>query len=259
MAMADNRLVFRLEDHRKNVPLTPDTVDLPTLRGFLDDVEKLTKGNEPTASLKGSQVRIEEGSLKLLVLVSAHLAHSLQADLEHLEKTKDLDSIQTNRADIVEKWQARARKNPRRIYQIGREKSQRPMLRIARDTTWQRGNANSWVAVEKYLTGRVIDLGGKSAANVHLLLPGGDTVVVESSEKALSAEKENLIYREMTLRVLAEENLATGEMRNARLIEFVSTSNEVDEDALRRLWQGGEKAWAGVEDPAAWVEGIRGR
>ena len=119
---------------------------------------------------------------------------------------------------------------------------------------------NAWVAVEKYLTGKVIEIGGQTAPKVHLTLAGwGETVVVvDATEKQLGAEKENYLYKEVTVRIAAEQHLETKALRNPRLIEFFPQSAEIDEQALERLWEKGKKAWAGVESATGWVEELRG-
>ncbi len=66
-------LEFLLNDVVGGQPLTPENVDLPTLRGFLEEVETLIKGDESEASLANSRVQIKEGSVKIVALV-AHLA-----------------------------------------------------------------------------------------------------------------------------------------------------------------------------------------
>src|SRR4051812_41311115 len=106
------RLEFRLEDEVQGLPITPETVDFPTLRGYLAEVETLIKGDEPGASLADSRVRIEEGSVKVLAFVSALLAASVNQDLIRVAEGCDLDKVQPRRADIMESWQTRARKNP---------------------------------------------------------------------------------------------------------------------------------------------------
>ena len=67
-------LEFSLDDEIGGKPLTLETVDLPTLRGFLEDVETLIKGDVPGASLADSRVRIEEGSVKVVTKVAQLLA-----------------------------------------------------------------------------------------------------------------------------------------------------------------------------------------
>ena len=52
MSVELSELEFSLDDVVGGRPLTPATVDLPTLRGFLEEVEKLIKGDMTGASLR---------------------------------------------------------------------------------------------------------------------------------------------------------------------------------------------------------------
>lgn len=245
MPTPENRLEFRLVDRTENLELTPDTVDLPTLRGFLSEIEDFIRGNERKALLKDSRVRIEKGSLKVLLTVPAALGRSVETDIRHLNETRDLDTLQPKRAAVLETWWERTKRYENRSYTVGWTTPRKSSLLVRRDTDWSRGSANAWVAVEKYLTGRVVDLGGKTKANVHLALPDGRGLVVEASEEILSAEEENHLYRDMTLRVLAEENLYNGEMRGLRLLEFLASTREIDSDVLTKMWERGRKLyWA---------------
>ena|SRR5690625_1656531 len=200
--------------------LTPETVDLPTLRGFLVEVEKLIKGDMPGASLQGSRVHIEEGSLKLVAFVAAILATDVREDLSRLAATGDLDQIQPRRAEVIEQWQARARANPSRSYSLSADGLAKPVL-IKNESRLQRGAENAWVEVEKYLSGRVTNAGGKREPNIHLdLLDSGESLVVRSTEENLSAEHQNPLYKVVTLRVAAEQHLHTRALRDIRLIQF---------------------------------------
>jgi hypothetical protein len=126
-------LVFALDDLVAGRPLSPETVDLPSLRGFLADVETLIKGDVPGASLADSRVRIETGSLRVVAMVGHLLAVDVREDLVKLERTGDLDSIQPKRAQVIESWQTRARRSPSRVYQIQADKAG-PMLRITQSS-----------------------------------------------------------------------------------------------------------------------------
>ena len=130
---------------------------------------------------------------------------------------------------------------------------------IASETTFQHGGENAWVAVEKYLTGKVVDAGGKQKPNVHLVLTdSGTDIVVDATEQQLGEEKENQLYKQVTLRVRAEQHLKTKALRNIRLIEFLPRATEVDEEALASLWKKGRKAWHDVKSPSKWVDQLRG-
>jgi hypothetical protein len=251
-------LEFFLHDVIGGRPLTPATVDLPTLRGFLEEVEKLIKGDVAGASLSDSRVRIEEGSVKLVALVAHLLAADVRTDLARLDATGDLDAIQPRRAEVIEQWQTRARRFPSRTYSIQTESAARP-LRVANTSQFQHGSENAWVSVEKYLVGKVVNAGGKQDPNVHLVLAdSGASVRIGATEQQLGGEKENQLYKDVTLRVQAEQHVRTKALRNIRLIQFLTQSNEADERALANLWQKGGEAWHGVASAAGWVESLRG-
>lgn len=253
-----SNLEFALNDMIGGHRLTPDTVDLPTLRGFLSEVEKLIKGDMPGASLQGSRVRIKEGSLKVVALVAASLAINVREDLSRLEATGDLDQIQLRRAEVIEKWQSRAQANPSRSYSLNAAGLVKPIL-IKNDSHLRHGAENAWVGVEKYLTGRVTNAGGKREPNIHLdLLESGESLVVRSTEESLSAEHQNPLYKVVTLRVAAEQHLYTRALRDIRLIQFVQQADDADERALANLWEKGRVAWREVPSATAWVEEMRG-
>jgi hypothetical protein len=251
-------LVFSLDDVVAGRPLTPETVDLPTLRGFLEDLETLIKGDVPGASLSDSRVRIEPGSVKVVTLVAQLLAADVRADLAKLERTGDLDSIQPKRAQVIERWQARARKSPSRVYMVV-PGADEPPLRVTNGSQFQHGGENAWVSVEKHLTGKVVDIGGKQDPNVHLVLADtGESVRVDATEQQLAAETENQLYKFVNLRVQGEQHLRTKAFRNLRLIQFLPQATEADEQALASLWEKGRMAWKDVQSAAGWVEALRG-
>jgi hypothetical protein len=251
-------LEFSLADEVGGQPLTPETVDLPTLRAFLAEVEALIKGDMPGASLADSQVRIDTGSVKIIARVASLLAADVRADLARLEQSGDLDAVQPKREQVVELWQMRTRRSPNRVYSVATEGLPRP-LRILNTTQFQHGSENGWGSVEKYLTGKVVDIGGKQDPNVHLVLvENGESVRVGSTEQQLAAEEGNQLYKLVTLRVQGEQHLHTKALRNLQLIQFIPQATEMDEQALASLWEKGRTAWKDVTSAAGWVESLRG-
>lgn len=250
-------LEFALHDQIGGQPLTPETVDLPTLRGYLDEVEKFIRGDS-AATLRDSRLRIEPGSVKVIAFVAHLLAAEVLAETAKLEATADLDALQPSRAEIIEKWQARSRRSPTRSYSIQATPAARPLC-ITAETQFQHASENAWVGVEKYLTGKVVNAGGKQDPNIHLvLLDTAVTLRIDASEQQLEAEKENRLYKTLTLRVQAEQHLRTSALRNVRLIEFLRQTSEADESALQALWHKGATAWRDVPSPSSWVDALRG-
>jgi hypothetical protein len=246
---------FSLEDELEGKPVSPENVNLPILRGFLDEVETFIKGDASGMTLNETRVRIEEGSLKAVMLVGAALGVSIQSDLKTLKETGDLDLIQQRRAQVIEKWQSRAEKSSTRRYSI---RGMTVDVKITSQRQFEHGNEKAWVHIEKYFTGKVYNAGGKQEPNIHVDLGGGRTICVDASVKQLSGVKDNVLFKEMTLRVGAEQHLKTKQLRNLQLIEFVPHSNEVDEEALAIMWKKGSEAWKDVESATAWVEKVRG-
>jgi hypothetical protein len=248
-------LDFSVEDELDGRALTPSNVNLPILRMFLEEVETFLKGDVPGVTLNESRVTIEEGSLMVKTLVGAALAFNVQNDLEKLRQTGDLDLMQPRRAQIIERWQNRAEKSPKRSYSIG---AQALSVKITNRSRFEHGNERAWVNVEKYLTGRIFNAGGKQEPNIHVELEDGRTLRVDASEKQLSTVKANVLFKEMTLRVSAEEHLQTKALRNLQLIEFVSHATGVDEEALATLWKTGAESWKDAGSATEWVESLRG-
>jgi hypothetical protein len=248
-------LDFSVEDELDGRPLTPENVNIPILRAFLEEVEAFAKGDVPGVTLNESRVQVAEGSLKIKAFVGLALATNIQGDLEKLKQTGDLDLIQPKRASVIEKWQTRAKKYPNRNYVIG---DQGLTVHITNRSNFEHGNEKAWVNIEKYFTGRLYNAGGKQEPNVHLDLGEGRTICVDATEKQLSGFKENLLFKAVTLRVRAEEHLHTKALRNLQLIEFLPLSTEVDEEALAAMWTKGAEAWKDVESATEWVEKLRG-
>jgi len=252
-------LSFSLHDEVEGRPLTPENVDLLTLHQFMGEVIALVRGDFSRAEMGQPSVAIEEGSVKLVSLVAVTVAASLHQDLAGLARTQDLDAISPKRAEVIETWQARAAKaGSNRRYDLLAELAEEApaKLEVSHQTHFRHLQLDSWVHAEKYLTGRVVDLGGKTRPNVHLVLPSGASIKVDATEDQL--EGADYLYKTMTLNVSVKEHIRTGEIRQARLIDVVKPLREIDEDKLKTLWQKGKGAWAGISSPTAWVEELRG-
>lgn len=56
---------------------------------------------------------------------------------------------------------------------------------------------------------------------------------------------------------MGQPMVATGELRDLRLIEVVRPLKDIDEDKLKSLWRKGRVAWSGISSPTEWVENLR--
>jgi len=251
-------LSFSLHDEVDGRPLTPENVDLLTLHQFMGEVIALVQGDASRAEIGEPSVAIEEGSVKLVSLVSVIVAASLHHDLRELASAGDLDMISAKRSEVIESWQARAAKDgSKRSYDLLAQVDGEALahLEVTRETQYRHKQQDSWVHAEKYLSGRVVDLGGKTKPNIHLVLTSGQSLKIDATEDQL--EGADYLYKSMILNVSVKEHIRTGEIRQARLIDVVKPLREVDEDKLKTLWRKGKQAWAGISSPTEWVEQLR--
>jgi len=133
----------------------------------------------------------------------------------------------------------------------------RPIV-VSGETDYRADDADQWVQVERYVRGEVEDLGGSTKANAHIRLPDGTSLTVATDRDLLRNEKVNRLYKMAMLRVRAQYNVLTRELRNARLMEFVEYTPSIDEDELARLTRRGAQAWKDVPDATEWVDELRG-
>ncbi|MDR1145076.1 MAG: hypothetical protein LBK71_02955 [Verrucomicrobiales bacterium] len=258
MEISLKSLAFSLDDTVKGTPLTPATVDIPTFFKFLEEVQKLLKGQGDENVLVDSRFQLEAGSVKIVAFVTASLALSVTNDIERLRTTGDLDTIDPVRAKVVEIWQNKVKRTLNRSYAFAAD-TPKASFRITQNSTLQHKAANYWVSVEKYLSGKIVDLGGKTFPNIHLVSDStDDTLTIGATEAQLAGEKENQIYKEVTLHVQAEQHLGTKQLRNIQLLAFVPQAATVTPDTLEKLWQKGREAWRDIGSASAWVDSLRG-
>ena len=250
---------FALRGEVDGVVITPKTIGLSQFNEFNQQVEAFLAGSERT-KLNQVQVEIREGSYLFRAVISATLALStLGQDIRILERQDALGEVDPKRAEVVRKWQARAKASPRLEFEIRPEGQALPSIRVNHETDYREGNIQPWVTVEKYLRGEIVDMGGVQKANIHLKLArGGKTVIVSAPQSMLRDQEENRLYHKVLLHVRAQQHHRTGELRSLELIAFDDYHPVYDEEALDRFASEGAIAWADVPDAVSWVRELRG-
>jgi hypothetical protein len=250
---------FKIEDRIDGVEITPETIGFARFNRFNKEVEDFIKGGARDIQLDEVQVAIEKGSYRLNLILPVMLAQMVQPDVQRMESGMDLDGMNTARQTIVKSWQKQARRHPDLKISIESTENRFRPVTISSKTDYHQKSENVWVETEKYLIGRVQDMGGKVSANVHLKVPDvPKLLVLASSEEYLHDQKENMLYHDVQVRVLAEQNLQTRDLRNIRLIEFAGKPPSYNEDELSQTIKKGTQAWADVENITDWVAEQRG-
>lgn len=244
-----------MRDLINDVEVGPEHVPLGLLGEFQKDVVDFLRGASRDVDTAQVQVSIESGSLALAAS-GLLAATTLWADLDHLTSPDALTLIDPKRASVLERWQAVASENPNRSYTVA-DKAGRPFFVVDARTNLAKLD-DVWVQVEKYLHGKIVDMGGKTKANVHLELENGQTLTVNSSHDLLAQDERNRLYRPALLHVTAQENLRTGELRNLRLLAFETHQPGYDEEEFRLMVERGTKAWEDVVSETEWTDVLRG-
>ncbi len=247
---------FTLIDRSAGHEATPDRVPLGELASFVADVETFLRGENRDTDTAALDVAVKAGSLAIQTVPMLPAA-ALLRDLLALLKGELLDMLDVRRRDVIAKWQKSARGSPLVAYRISAPFLPRPVV-VDVDTDYRVDDADQWVAVERYIRGEILDLGGATRANAHVRLPDGSTLKVNTERSVLRDETVNRLYKCAVLRIRARYNVMTRQLRDARLLEFVEYAPTFDEAELETLTRRGAKAWEAVDDATAWVDELRG-
>lgn len=253
--MKSRRIVFTLEDRSRGYPVSPQRVPLAWLKEFAGEVDEFLRGDSREVDTTRTDVTIAEGSLQI-VTPEIVAARRLYDDLASLHKSQLIDDLEPRRRKVVEAWQRRSRQEAGRAYLIGTGARQR--VRIDSTSDFHADDANRWVQTERYVRGEIVDMGGKTTPNVHIVLSDGGSLTVEADRLLLAREETNRLYKPALLRIRARYNLVTHEYRDAALIEFVEYAPRFTDADEARLTERGAVAWKDVADAATWVEEQRG-
>lgn len=254
--MEAQRITVALIDHSAGFETTPDRVRLGDLADFSKDVAIFLRGEDKEVDTKSLEVAVRKGSLALET-TPLMFAPNLFRDLRTLLGGELLDTLDAKRREVVERWQKAARQTKHVAYRISAPFLDRPIV-VNAESDYHADDADQWVQVERYIRGEIQDLGGVTKANAHVKLPDGRTLNVTAERDVLRDDPVNRLYKLAMLRIKAEYNVLTRDLRNARLVEFVEYAPTVDEEALSRLTRRGAVAWRDVPDATAWVDELRG-
>lgn len=254
--MDAQRITIALVDRSAGYEATPARVRLSVLAEFSADVSQFLRGETKEVDTAQLEVAVIEGSLAIQT-APIMLAPLLFHDLKMLLEIELLDAVDRKRREVIERWQKIARKTSGIAFQIAAPFLPRPVV-VSSGSDYRSDDADQWVQVERYIRGEIQDLGGSGKVNAHVRLPDGTSLTVSTDRDLLRNEKVNRLYKMAMLRIRAQYNVLTRELRDARLVEFVEYAPSIDEEELARLTRRGAQAWKDVPDATSWVDDLRG-
>lgn len=257
--MENKKLYFSVKDTINGEQVSPENVSLKLVIELADAMNRFIYGKSKTTG--EVSVSIKKGSFAI-VAPATPITQSAINDYQIVRKTGVLDDIDPIRARIIRDLQIKARKGENRIYTISDEDNSNidyhHGLVISKDTDYKTIRSDQWVPAETYMYGMVVDIGGKTKTNVHLVLENGDTIMLNADSKQIEEDEINRVYRKQLIKVVAEQNLETKKYRNERLSDFVEYRPKYDEVQFNEVSSKVRHSWADVSDISVWVESMRG-
>ena len=248
---------FALQGKINGTPISPAHVPFGVMKKFHEDVEKLVLGSNQ-GSLNDTVVQVRDGSYALVVPIPENVRESFERDMAVATNNEGASTPDPTRLGVLQSWQRRAAFEKGITYFVRPQTPQAHFseLRIDEKTVLRRTIADRWIPVELMLLGEVREAGGEKA-NLHLHLRDNPKPFIVAVDWALLT-RESHPFGEKLLRVAAERNERTRQLRKLRLIEFVPYQPGFDEAAFAKMTEAGAKAWLDVPDAAAWVREQRG-
>jgi len=255
-----HHISFTLHAKLGDDELSPESIPFARLNLFNQQVETFLAGHSRDYQSDELKVKIENGSYKLLVWLPATLLPNLQQDLTALQSGASLDAIDSKRATILNQWQETSITEPNTSFEITPAWSPAAEpIRIDHDSSFTLPEDKTlWFETEKYIKGEILEAGGSTRTNLHLKVEEQSrSITIGASKSSLKGQPLGRLYEEQVIRIKAEENYRTGELRNLEFIEFVDYQPAFDSDELDALIEQASPKWADVPDTNAWLDQIR--
>lgn len=251
------QIEIKVVGHVGNEPLSPENFDIREIKVLFDVIETLLY---PNSKLTRAPITysLEKGSVRNIFKTTLQSAASFLSILNIVNLTGSLDGLELPTARALQEIQKSAVKNDFR-YEFGSPLNESPSLVISRNTSFHI-NENLWANIEFYFYGTVINAGGKDRTNIHLQTKDYGLITIATPRKVLEAQKENILYRQFTIRAIGKQNISTRELDLAsfELIEMTPFDPNYNEQYLANLIRKASPRWKGIPDADKWLSQIRG-
>ena len=173
---------IKIDGNKGNLKLTPDNYDIKEIISIMENAENLLfpndKKDRPLISYK-----IEEGSVKNIFKTSIQFIIGFNAIIGQVNQNQNIDFLDLSTAKAFENIQniAAARDV---AFKISTSLDNSNEIKIDRSTKFLRTEV-VWAEAEFYFYGKIIDMGGKERANIHISTSDLGTIRVETPIKVL--------------------------------------------------------------------------
>lgn len=214
--------------------LSPDNYDIRDLKAMLTDIEDLLYPNKKNCR-PDITYHIEDGSVRNIFKTSLQAVVTFGAVLSLVSRNGTLDGLELPTANALAHIQDIAFKTNSE-FEFLTSLSDGVQLRVNPSTNY-RITQELWADTEYYIYGQLTNAGGKGKSNIHIDTKDSGTFIVNVEKSFLKNATENMLYKEYGVRVMARQNILTGELdrQSLRLIELVDYTPKYDESYLNSL------------------------
>ncbi len=251
---SENSVEFIVRGKLGEAPISPDNISLSLLNAFSKDIDSIISS---ITEVKKDEiiVSIEKSSFKIRVFTALTALNVLKSDFETLVSTNDLNSINDKRGKIIEDWLVKSKSQPGLEFEIIPFGS--AGIKINEESKIQRIQSEIWVESELFLYGIITDLGGSNKPNIHLKTENGSNITIDCKKEDIENETENRVYKPSSIRVIAQQNINTGEIKESKFISFENYNPVFNDNELIASIEKGRNAWAEINNHVKWVRNLR--
>jgi hypothetical protein len=240
-----------------NGNLYPKDIDIAETREMLTDVETLLF---PTKAEKDERPKVayevKNGSVKNIFYLPLAKAIMFSALMAEVGSRGNTELLEPKAALVMDKWQRKSF-NSGREYVITSSVDEAKVLITINNESQFISPQSDWVDTSLYLYGKIYEEGGLSKINLHILTDHYGKLTVNATEEQLTAGDQKL-FKVYGLWVKGKQNIATGQLKDLELIDYLKYQPEYEEVVLQKLIKRATSNWSAIKDKEAWLSEIRG-
>lgn len=237
--------------------LNPRDIDIAETKELLADMEtilfptKAEKDDRPKVSYE-----VKEGSVKNLFHLSLAKVIMASALMTEVGKQGSTDLLEPKAAAIFQKWQQKAYITGRQFVLSSSVAADKPLVTVNKETAFI-APPTDWVVTSLHLYGKIYEEGGLNRVNLHILTDRYGKLPVKATEEQLTTG-DNKLFKIYGLWVKGKQNIASGELKDLELVDFLTHDPNYNEASLQKLIKKASANWKKIKDKDAWLKDVRG-
>lgn len=237
--------------------LNPKDIDIAETREILTDVEMLLFPTK-TERIERPKVayEVKEGSVKNTFYLPLAKAIMFSALIAEIGSHGNIELLDPKAAAIIDKWQRKSYQSEWEYIITSSVSEDRSLMTINNTSEFILAQSD-WADTSLYLYGKIYEEGGLSKINLHIVTDRFGKLIVNATEDQLTSGEQKL-FKVYGLWVKGKQNIATGQLKDLELIDYLKYKPEYEEIALQKRIKKATSNWSTIKDKDEWLSEIRG-